>query len=178
MRPQLAWWVCRYWLIPQRCLSSHKTNKACLHVDQTGVATETGRGPHIYRNHMQMDRRHVVLLEQEGDRWMHVHTRESEFPRPFLFESGLISYNGYPFRHFIWIFTSDWGFGNVSPPHVFYADPLKAHYFTEGCVKGGPSLWTPCRRCINQTSHSGQGVTWHGSLSTWGFESKTHDPFS
>lgn len=136
MRPQLAWWVCRYWLIPQRCLSSHKTNKACLYLDQTAVATETGRGPRIYRNHMQMVRHHVVLLEQEGDRWMHVHTRESEFPCPFLFESSLISYKGYPFPHFIWIFTLDPGFGNVSPPHVFYSEPLKAHYFTAGCARG------------------------------------------
>lgn len=155
MRPQLAWWVCRYWLIPQRCLSSHKTNKACLYSDQTGVTTEAGRGPCIYRNRMQMLWCHVVLLEQEGDRWMHVDTRESEYPCPFLTESSLISSNSYPSPHFIRIFTSDWGFGNVSPPHVFYSDPLKPHYFTAGCVRGGPSLWTLCQLCINQTSRCG-----------------------
>lgn len=173
MRPRLAWWVRRYWLIPLRCLSSHKTNKACLYLDQTGVATEAGRGPRIYRNHMQMDRRHVVLFEQEGDRWMHVHTRESEFPCRFLFEASLISHNGDPFPHFIWIFSSDWGFGNVSPfPCILFRPAEGSLFYSRVCVRGGPSLWTPCRRRINQTSHSGQGVhglAWHGSLHTWGF---------
>lgn len=50
------------------------------------------------------------------------------------------------------------------PYHVYYSFPLKAHYFTAGCVRGGPSLWTLCRGCINQTSHSGKGSThWHGT---------------
>lgn len=50
------------------------------------------------------------------------------------------------------------------PYHVSYSSLLKAHYFTAGCVRGGPSLWTLCRRCINQTSHSGEGSThWHST---------------
>lgn len=49
------------------------------------------------------------------------------------------------------------------PSHVYYSVPPKAHYFTAGCVRGGPSLWTQCRGCINQTSRSRQGSThWHG----------------
>lgn len=67
--------------------------------------------------------------------------------------------------HFIWIYSAWTETEEVSlPSHVYYSFPLKAHYFTAGCVRGGPSLWTLCRGCINQTSHSGEGSThWHGT---------------
>lgn len=67
--------------------------------------------------------------------------------------------------HFIWIYSAWTQTKRVSlPSHVYYSFPLKAHYFTAGCVRGGPSLWTLCRGCINQTSHSGEGSThWHGT---------------
>ena len=35
---------------------------------------------------------------------------------------------------------------------------LKSHYFTAGRVRGGPCLWTLCRCCINQTSHTEEGT--------------------
>lgn len=67
--------------------------------------------------------------------------------------------------HFIWIYSAWTQTKEVSlPSHVYYSFLLKAHYFTAGCVRGGPSLWTLCRGCINQTSHSGEGSThWHGT---------------
>lgn len=54
---------------------------------------------------------------------------ESEFPCPFLSWPSLISSSGYQFPHFIWIFTSDRGFGNVSPPHVFLFQPTEGSLF-------------------------------------------------
>ncbi len=56
-----------YWLLPLWCLSSHKTNKARLCFNMTGITAGTGRGPGIYRNRMQIDQCHVGLLEQRGD---------------------------------------------------------------------------------------------------------------
>lgn len=70
-----------------------------------------------------------------------------------------------PPRHFIWIYSA-WTQSKASSllSHVYYSYPLKAHYFTAGCVRGGPRLWTLCRGCINQTSHSGEGSThWHST---------------
>lgn len=69
--------VCCYWLLPLWCLSSHKTNKACLCSNMTGITAGTGRGPGIYSNYMQMDQCHVELLEQRGDSWIHVHRRRN-----------------------------------------------------------------------------------------------------
>lgn len=53
--------VRRYWLLPLWCLSSHKTNKARLCSNMTGITAGAGTRPGIYRNHMQMDQCHIGL---------------------------------------------------------------------------------------------------------------------
>lgn len=80
--------------------------------------------------------------------------------------------------HIIWIHSARAQTTEVSlSSPVYYSSPLKAHYFTAGCVRGGPRLWTLCRGCINQTSHSGEGSThWHGTAhSTPEDKGKTHN---